>query len=672
MYRYLPLLCALVLCVVPGLRAQELKMRVVATNLGVPWEILWGPDNQIWMTERQGKVSRLNPETGDVATIATIPEVDDGGEAGLLGMALHPDFPTVPQVFLAYTYKEGPSRKVRVSRYIYQGTTLTDPFTVVEGIQGAGIHDGCRLLFAPDKTLLITTGDAADQSLPQKHSSLNGKVLRLNTDGTIPADNPWPGSALFSTGHRNPQGLTFGPQGKLYSSEHGPDEDDEVNIIQPGRNFGWPNIHGYCDKPQEKQFCEDSSVVEPIAAWTPTLAVCGMEYYNQNAIFEWKNSLLLTTLKASRLVQLKLSADGSSVVETKEFLVNKYGRLRDVCVAPDGRVFISTSNADNNDKVIEIKLEAPPAPLIASADTLDFGRRLRLQNDTTLSVAFINIGDKPIAIASNEYTISGEDASDFSITNMPGAVQLQPNQQLEISVRFSPISAGSKSAMLTVKGIADGNNVEKSVALLGIKSMKNVTGPLVVNLGTVIVGESTEATIATGNNGLENITLMSLSTDAPFSVIAPANLPTTLVPSSILNVRVAAQPTQPGRYEKILTATFEDGIQLQTTLIVVATTASTGIDDVEQPVAGLKAMPTPAATGVELRLSAPQRGTALWSIVDMNGRIVFTKETTADGISTALFWNGRTNSGATCPTGRYTAIVVIGEQRYTAPLVLTH
>jgi glucose/arabinose dehydrogenase len=140
---------------------------------------------------------------------------------------------------------------------------------------------------------------------------------------------------------------------KLYASEHGPNTDDEVNIIQKGRNYGWPNVNGFCNETAEQSFCTTNNIVEPIYAWTPTLAVCGMDYYNNNFIPQWKNSLLMTTLKDNTLYQLKLNAAGDIVEKVNEFYRSEFGRLRDLCITPDGKIFMCTGNG-SNDKVIRI------------------------------------------------------------------------------------------------------------------------------------------------------------------------------------------------------------------------------------------------------------------------------------------------------------------------------
>lgn len=325
--------------------------RVVVQDLRYPWEILWGPDNMIWMTEREGRISRVDPSTGNVTPVATISEVRAQGEGGLLGMALHPGFPATPHVFIAYNYDASGGYREKIVRYTYDGATLTQPVTILQNIQAAGIHNGCRLVITPDLKLWITTGDAASQSLPQNRSSLNGKVLRLNLDGSIPTDNPIPGSPVWSFGHRNAQGLVFA-NGIMYSSEHGAVTDDEVNIIEKGRNYGWPAVEGLCNEPDERNFCNSEDVQEPLRSWTPTEAVCGLDYYDKALIPQWSNSLLMCTLKGSKLIQLRLSADRRRITTSYEFFDGRFGRLRDICISPQGKVYICTSNGD--DKIIEI------------------------------------------------------------------------------------------------------------------------------------------------------------------------------------------------------------------------------------------------------------------------------------------------------------------------------
>jgi aldose sugar dehydrogenase len=302
------------------------------------------------MTERGGKVSRFNPSTGAVTPVFTITEVAANNEGGLLGMVLHPNFNTTPHVYVVYDYYNGGTYTEKVVRYTYNGTTLTTPTIIIDNLAASSIHNGSRLLIVNDK-LFITTGDANNTALPQNTASRNGKVLRLNLDGSVPADNPVAGNPYWSFGHRNPQGLVYA-NNRLYSSEHGPSSDDEINIIEKAKNYGWPNVYGKCDG-SEQTFCTANNVIEPIASWTPTIATAGLDYYNSDQIPQWKNSLLLATLKNSRLYQLKLNDNGDAVTTTNEYFASKYGRMRDICISPAGKVYICTSNG-GSDKIIEI------------------------------------------------------------------------------------------------------------------------------------------------------------------------------------------------------------------------------------------------------------------------------------------------------------------------------
>ncbi|GIV57002.1 MAG: hypothetical protein KatS3mg040_1770 [Candidatus Kapaibacterium sp.] len=351
-----------------AVQSQQLAVRTVATNLDTPWEILWGPDGWLWVTERPGRISRINPETGEQRTLAMLADVYEQGESGMLGMALHPNFADSPHVFVAYTWREGSQILERIVRFTYDGSTLGDMRILLDRIPGATIHDGCRLLILPDRTLLVTTGDANVASRAQDLQSLSGKVLRLRLDGTIPDDNPFPGNPVWSLGHRNAQGLAW-HEGILYSSEHGPNSDDEINIIERGRNYGWPDVMGYCDSPTEAEFCRTHAVAEPIAAWTPTVAPCGLAYYAGGQIPQWENSLLLTTLKASRLIVLTLDSTRRRVVSQQQYLAGQLGRLRCVCVSPDGRIFLGTSNRDgrgspqpNDDRIVELAIATSAVP----------------------------------------------------------------------------------------------------------------------------------------------------------------------------------------------------------------------------------------------------------------------------------------------------------------------
>lgn len=327
-----------------------LTERDVVTGLDIPWDLEWGPDDHIWFTERAGKVKRVNPVTGNTTTILDISNtvINGGGEPGLLGMLFHPDWDSTPKIYLAYTYGNFSSVTERLSTFDWDGTSLTNEEIILDDIAGGGIHNGSRLALLPDNTILMTTGDKGDQSLPQNSNSVNGKVLRMNLDGSIPDDNPFSNSFVYSLGHRNSQGIFVASNGIVYSSEFGPNTSDEINIIEAGRNYGWPNVLGICNTGFEMTFCDENNVREPIHEWSNTPSPNGLLVYNHPAIPEWENKLMVALLGGISLQQPRISVfdisdDGLSISnETRYF--ETFGRLRDLCVNPQtGSVYFATN-----------------------------------------------------------------------------------------------------------------------------------------------------------------------------------------------------------------------------------------------------------------------------------------------------------------------------------------
>jgi aldose sugar dehydrogenase len=326
------------------------SIRIIKNNLNFPWEILWGKDDFIWMTKR-GKISKIDPKTGDVVFSASLPDVVSNGEGGLLGMVQHPNFLSNGFFYVVYNYGTNQEKLVQLK---FSNNALQTVATLIDNIPASGIHNGSRLWITTDAKLFMTTGDAAVPNNAQLTSSLSGKVLRFNLDGTIPSDNPVMGSPIWSQGHRNPQGLVVA-NGIMYTSEHGPNIEDEVNIIEKNRNYGWPSVNGPCSDAGEITFCTTNNVKEPLwSSGGSTIAMCGLDYYNNTRIPGWQNSLLLCTLKDASLRVLQLSANGLSVTGTKTLFKNTYGRLRDICISPAGRVYLCTSNGGNADVLVEI------------------------------------------------------------------------------------------------------------------------------------------------------------------------------------------------------------------------------------------------------------------------------------------------------------------------------
>lgn len=321
----------------------------LVTGLQVPWDILWGPDEMIWATTRPGNVYRIDPETGSYTSVLEIDVFGgNGAEPGLLGMAMHPDWENNQKVFLVYcTGSSWNNASENLSVFEWNGSQLVNE-EVLLTVDAGGIHNGSRLLILPDNTLLMSTGDVGDGGdSSQDLDALNGKMLRLNLDGSIPADNPWPGSYVYSWGHRNSQGLCLGPDGTIYSSEHGQSNWDEFNIIEAGRNYGWPDVEGECGGAAEEAFCEEFNVREPLRAWAPCIAVNGIEYYNHPSIPSWNNTILMSVLgglggQYERLSVLHLSADGQSVESEEQYFSEFNQRVRDVAINPNtGAIYLA-------------------------------------------------------------------------------------------------------------------------------------------------------------------------------------------------------------------------------------------------------------------------------------------------------------------------------------------
>jgi glucose/arabinose dehydrogenase len=322
------------------------KVETVIPNLEVVWSIVWAPDGRMIFTERPGRVrvyenGKLRPQP-----LFTVPDVEPRGESGLMSVALHPQFASNHLLYLSYAYNTG-GPLVRVVRYRETPAGLTDRKVIIENIPAAQFHAGCRLRFGPDGKLYITTGDATDRQLAQKLDSIAGKILRLNDDGTVPSDNPFVGQPnarpeIFAYGSRNSQGIDFQPgTNLLWETEHGPSGfdgpggGDEVNIIERGKNYGWPVIHH-----RETHAGMESPVLE----YTPACAPGSGMFYRGSVFPQFKGNFFFGCLRGERII--RVVANGRNVVSQENLLAGKYGRIRDIAEGPDGLIYFSTSNRD--------------------------------------------------------------------------------------------------------------------------------------------------------------------------------------------------------------------------------------------------------------------------------------------------------------------------------------
>ena len=406
-----------------ALGTEAFATRVVTTGLAGPWEVLLGPDGKLWITERIGKrIVRVNPADGAKTTAVTIPDViQTVGQDGLLGMALHPDFGAnrgTDFVYVAMTYDADPgpteTRRMKIRRYTYdaKAETLGSQMDVIDNLPAGVDHLSGRLAIGPDGKVYLTLGDggvnqfsvycqpiqaqvvptAADVAARNWPKVYQGKILRINLDGSIPADNPVIAgvrSHIYSYGHRNAQGLAFGPDGKLYASEHGPSMDDELNLIQGGKNYGWPHVAGYRDDrvytyqnwsaapncasltwdalvappsvPAAKETSWNSpDFVPPIQTFftvasdydfktgNATIAPSGTVVYTAKpGIPNWANSVLVTSLLRGVVYRVKLNAAGTAIDGGPIAYFRADDRYRDLAVTADGKTIYAATDPNS-------------------------------------------------------------------------------------------------------------------------------------------------------------------------------------------------------------------------------------------------------------------------------------------------------------------------------------
>jgi len=631
--RHLLLVISAVLVSLSATGQVDFASRPVADNLNIPWDLVEGPDGYIWYTERIGLISRVHPETREKDTLLDFRgSVVNSVEIGLLGMVLHPRFTQQPYLFAAYAFRDKDTWVKRVLRGRYNGTKIVDVTTIYELRPAQQYHQGCRLIILPDTTLMFTNGDQPSADSTYSLTSEIGKTIRINLDGSVPADNPFPASKIWSVGHRNPQGMCQLPNGNVFSSEHGEAIEDEINLIVKGANYGWPKVEGKCDTPAEIAFCTANNVVEPV--WSSgtklTYAPSGLEYYPHTRYPALTGKLLGVFLKAALMMSYDLSPDQSRIVGEQHMLLFRLGRLRDVLVMSDGRLFVCTGNygakgispfpKPDHDVIAELlpvweyaepKVRIPADTVVYRADV----------GDTLMSaVEFCNAGTTPVFFT----RFSTNPGNIFEARFWQDGASVEGSDCYPFRVRFTPQTDYPYVAKATVY-YANPNESEQSqqATLIGLPKR----GYVRATRDTFFVTSGTTVQCSVRNIGLDTITVTSIQFDPPgAATTASFDVPVRIAPDEVRSFDVTTNTWI--SLGATIRATLRTSSFRDATFSISKGPVTAGVED-SGPVVLLAPHPI---TDV-LKLTLPDN--ALYTIVihDVLGKLIYTGEHNGTAIS---------------------------------------
>lgn len=356
------LVCSLILalCTAPVF-AQSYKTQVVAEGLDFPWAIVFLPEGGYLVSERSGALKEISRE-GEITEIPGVPEVLAHGQGGLMDLVLAPDFAHSRRLFFSYAHGEKRNNRLRVGSAFFDGKKLTDVQLVFENDMDktTAHHFAGRMAFMADGTLLITVGDGLNlRDRSQSVENYFGTIVRINQDGSVPVDNPFIDQPhakpeIWSYGHRNHQAILLAPDGTVFSNEHGPQGGDELNIIEPGKNYGWPAISHGIDYTGASitPFKEAPGMEQPILVWTPSIAPGGMALYSGDKFPEWQGDLFVAALAEMSLRRVDMQ--GTQVLGEELMLTELKQRMRDVRMGPDGYLYVLTDSPEPLGQVLRV------------------------------------------------------------------------------------------------------------------------------------------------------------------------------------------------------------------------------------------------------------------------------------------------------------------------------
>ena len=338
---------AAMMTAVTGAQATDYALTTIASKLDRPWSVVQLPDKSFLVAQRGGELLRVARD-GSTTEISGVPPTYVAGQGGFFDVVLHPDFAENQVIYLSYAHGTPDANGTAITRGRLEGSVLADSrqILLVKSLKGTAQHYGGRMLFLPDGTLLLSTGDGFDyREKSQDLGSELGKVLRINDDGTVPQDNPFSdgaGERIWSYGHRNPQGLVVDSEGTVYLHEHGPRGGDEINTLEPGKNYGWPAItHGVnYSGARVSPFTAAEGMEQPLVYWVPSIAPSGMAWYDGDAFPGWRGDLFVGALVDREVRRIDL--EQGAVVKQEALFSELEERIRDVRVGSDGYLYLLT------------------------------------------------------------------------------------------------------------------------------------------------------------------------------------------------------------------------------------------------------------------------------------------------------------------------------------------